>query len=108
MATYYNITATVAFDQIEANTPQEAAAKAHALIAAQLADPERIIVWEKAVTASGGIDYTSTVWTYSADPQQIVPPAPQTATEAATEATEAQDVPLPVTVQDNEAAAASV
>lgn len=78
MATYYNITATVAFDQIEADSPEEAAAKAYAEIMHKPAPatPERVLVWEKSPTPSGGVSFTSTAWTFAPEPKLIQPPAP--------------------------------
>lgn len=78
MATYYNITATIAFDQIEADSPQEAAAKAYAEISHKPAPatPERVLVWEKSPTPAGGVTFASTAWTFAAKPQSIQPPAP--------------------------------
>lgn len=100
MATYYNITATIAFDQIEADTPQAAAAKAHALITAQLADPERVLVWTKGDTPSGGVEYKSSVWTFDADPQEILPPKPEAKPVAPP--TEAPPVEVPLPVESNQ------
>lgn len=77
MTTYYNITATIGFDQIEAASPQEAAAKAYAMIAAQLAQPDRIMVWQDNGPDSGGYQYTSTSWTYDEKPQEIVYKRPE-------------------------------
>lgn len=92
MDTYYDITATIPISRIEASSPQEAAAKAYALIAAQLAEPERILVWEKRAKENGGSTFTSTAWTWDEQPRELVYKK-QPAKPAQAE----QDVPVPVT-----------
>lgn len=97
MATYYNITATVGFDQIEADSPQQAAAKAHALILAQLAQPERILVWETEPKPDGGVKYTSTAWTFADQPEQLIYEAKSEPKPAVCDNPQAEaEVPLPV------------
>lgn len=95
MTTYYNITATVAFDQIEADSPQEAAAKAYAEITYKPAPavPERVLVWEKGESPAGGITYASTAWTFAPDPEAILPPAPVESEVAPTEDRPTEDRP---------------
>lgn len=101
MTTYYNITATVAFDQIEADSPQEAAAKAYAIIAAQQAQPERILVWDEQANPNGGVTFKSTAWTYAEAPQEIVfkRPAPAKPVEQTVEVpVEAVEAPAPLSL----------
>lgn len=86
MATYQNITATIDLGNIEADTPQEAAKLAYEAILAQLALPNRISVWDVGISATGGASWTATLWTFDADPEQIVPPALEPAVAAKSDA----------------------
>ena len=82
MATYY-ITATIGID-IEADNTHEAAAKAYAAMKAQEGEPTRILVWHEVEKPTGGIEHTSSMFTFAPSPQQVIytPPEPvQAATE---------------------------